>query len=615
MRLIAGPAAACLKPRFSRGGPKQNADPEPCESPNPDKKIPARPATAACTRGHVACIVLAVMLERLQVHNLAVVEKAEVRFTRGLNVITGETGAGKSVLVGALQLVLGGRSERAMLRTGADKLSVDAEFSLQQPEAIDAILDDADIEPCEAGRLMIRRSLTAAGSSRITVNDTSATVAILKRIGTLLVDMHGPHDHQSLLDPSFQLRVLDAFGQLESEFKTYKTHYSTLNALESKRSALTGDDGAIEREIDMLKYQVQEIEKAELNADDEETLEREHAEAANASLILETANAITDTLTESEPSTFNSLVTAQRAIRALQGVLPEAEAWMDEAEALTVQVQELATTVSARAQDVEVSPERLQWLEDRMALVQGLKRKYGGTVEDILAHDEKQKARLDDLSGRGDEIARLDSEIDKAHAAVMKSGKALGKARRLIAKKLAQAITTELRDLGFQKGTFEAGINDGPPGPTGTDAMEFGFAPNLGETMRPLRAIASSGEISRVMLAVKSVLALHDKIPLLVFDEIDANIGGEIGNAVGSKLRGVAKHHQVVCITHLPQVAVCGHSHYMVSKHVEDGRTRAEISPIVGDVRTDEVARMLGGRGLTSVTTDHASEMLAQHDN
>jgi len=260
---------------------------------------------------------------------------------------------------------------------------------------------------------------------------------------------------------------------------------------------------------------------------------------------------------------------------------------------------------------VDADPSRLQWLEDRMALLQKLKRKYGGSVADIRQFLATTRERLQDLETRHERIAALETDIAAARDAVAKAGKALGKARRKAAGGMAEQITSELRDLGFAHGAFDVALTETAPGPTGTDEIEFGFMPNVGEPMRPLRAIASSGEISRVMLATKSVLAKHDRIPVLVFDEIDANVGGEIGNSVGAKLAAVAGTHQVLCITHLPQVAIHGTTHLVVEKEVSGGRTRTQIRGLADDERAGEVARMLGGEELTSVTLEHAREMLA----
>ena len=550
------------------------------------------------------------MLHSLHVRNLAIVENSRVEFESGLNVITGETGAGKSILMGALDLVLGGRGDKTLIRAGEDRCRVEAAFQLADPAAVDIILDELGLDPCTDGQLVIRRVVSTAGSGRNFINDSATTVQVLKRVGNLLVDMHGPHDHQSLLNQDFQLDILDAFGHVWKPRDVYEGQYRGLTELQARLLELQADDEDVAQLIDMLAFQVKEIEDAALTDDDEGDLEREHARVANAQRILELAGVAEKALTEDDTAAFNSMVFVQQAFTELAGIDGTAGEWLAEARSIAVQLQELSTTVSAYAQSVDADPSRLQWLEDRMALLQKLKRKYGGSVADIRQFLAAARAKLRDLETRHERIATLEADITTARVAVGKAGKALGKVRRKAAGEMAKQITAELRDLGFAHGAFDVGLGETAPGPTGMDEIEFGFMPNVGEPMRPLRAIASSGEISRVMLATKSVLAKHDRIPVLVFDEIDANVGGEVGNAVGAKLAAVAATHQVLCITHLPQVAVHGATHLVVEKNVSEGRTHTQIRGLDDEERAEEVARMLGGKGLTSVTLEHAREML-----
>lgn len=552
------------------------------------------------------------MLQTLRVQNLAIVEDIWVGFQPGLNVITGETGAGKSILVGALGLVLGERADRTLIRAGADKCSVEAVFHFDDAAAVNRVLAELEMPPCDDGQLIIRRTITA-GSSRNTVNDTSTTLQGLHRIGDLLVDMHGPHDHQSLLNPDFQLDLLDAFGELAHSRAGYETHYREWQELARKRTALDSDEASVREQIDFLGFQVKEIEDAGLaDADEDTAVEREHTTVANAGRILELAEGVCRALSEDDASVVNSMAVACRALDELSGLHDGAGEWRQESESISIQVQELARTVRQAAESIDCDPARLQWLEDRLALLHKLKRKYGGTLAGVLRHHEEAAQRLHDLETRDEQLARLDAEIEKARRAVMSAGKTLSGRRSESAGRLAAEITRQLRDLGFKHGGFEVGLAQGDPRAAGLDSIEFGFAPNVGEPMRALRAIASSGEISRVMLAVKSVLARHDRIPVLVFDEIDANVGGEMGHAVGTKMDAVAEHHQVLCITHLPQVAVHGTTHFVVKKFVRDKRTRTDITPVDGDARVEEVARMLGGKDLTSVTLQHAAEMLSR---
>jgi len=551
------------------------------------------------------------MLSQLRIRNLAIVDEARVEFMPGLNVITGETGAGKSMLADALNLILGERADKSVIRAGEPQCQVEAAFALDDSAGVDAVLEAAGLPPCEDGVLLIRRVVAAAGAGRMLVNDSPVTLQVLRQLGTLLVDMHGPHDHQSLLVPAFQRDVLDAYGHLEGELATFGEAYRQLLDLQAARQRLDGPDQDTAARIDLLAFQIKELEAADLEHTDEEELLQEHTRNANASRIIELGDGICNALTEDDASAFNALTIARRAVPELAELIPEGRDWEAEVESIVVQVRELEASIGGTVQRIEADPERLQWLEDRMALLQKLKRKYGADIPAMLAFQERARAQLQDLESRGERIAELDAQIAKARKAMEKAGGALTAARRACSESLAKTITGQLHDLGFAHARFTITVSPAPaPGPAGLDEIDFGFAPNVGEPLRPLKAIASSGEISRVMLAVKAVLAAHDKVPVLFFDEIDANLGGEMGNAVGRKLAAVANSHQVICITHLPQVAVHGGTHFVVSKAVREGRTCTAIAPIAGEARAEEVARMLGGKDLTSVTLQHAREML-----
>jgi len=551
------------------------------------------------------------MLTTLRVQNLAIVDNIRVDLGRGLNVITGETGAGKSIIANSLGLVLGGRSDRSMIRAGESRCSVEAAFELESPAEINEILEETGISPCEDGVLIVRRIIANSGSAKNMINDCPATVQTLKRIGTLLVDMHGPHDHQSLLDTDFQLDILDAYGHLAPARSDYAAAYRTLLDLQQERAGIDHDDQAVAQQIDMLSFQVKELEDADLENLDEEELLSEHTRVANAGRIIELTDAVRNAIIEDDTSAFNALAFAQRTLPELADLIEEGGEWRDEIESISIQLQEMATSMAGFVQSIDADPERLLWLEDRIALLQKLKRKYGSSIADMLTFLQNAKTRLSDLENREERLLKIDAEIAKARKKAETVGKKLSDARKKCAVTLGKSITKHLHDLGFQHGEFEIAVNAAEDlRPSGLDEIDFGFAPNVGEPMRPLKAIASSGEISRVMLAIKAVLAKHDRIPVLVFDEIDSNVGGEMGNAIGTKLAAVAEEHQVICITHLPQVAVHGTSHFVVAKEVQNERTRTSITPIAGENRAEEVARMLGGKDLTSVTLQHAREML-----
>lgn len=550
------------------------------------------------------------MLTRLSVRNLAIVESADVEFGEGLNVVTGETGAGKSVLMGALELVLGARADASAVRDGAKDARIEAEFQ-NPPATVAALLDETGLPACEEGTLLVRRTIAATGGGRVYVNDAATTVQTLRALGKLLVDVHGPNDHQSLLEEPFQRCVLDAYGRIDAS--AYQAAWTKLAELKSEQTRLQGDARDFAEEVERLRYSVDELEAAQLTDEDETELPARHAAAAHAAEILEDATAATAALCEADDSAASALIGAGARVREMAKFHPAAGEWSDEIERLTVQVQELSRTILDSVSRVEADPETLQALDERLSLVQRLKRKYAcATVNDLLELSTERATRLSDLEGREGRLAALEAEIAAAEKDVTAVGKKLTAVRAKAAEKLAKAITKELHGLGFLKADFGVALVPHAPEASGCEAVDFQFAPNPGEPSRPLRDIASTGETARVMLAVKAVVAAHDATPVLVFDEIDSNIGGEVGRAVGEKLRTVAAHHQVVAITHLPQSAVYGDRHFAVAKAVSGGRTRSGVTELAGEARVAEIARMLGGTSLTSVVEQHARELLVK---
>lgn len=550
------------------------------------------------------------MLQSLQIKNLALVDSIEVEFAPGLNAITGETGAGKSIIVGALGLLLGERADKSVIREGADQCVIAADFALQQPRAINDLLQAAGLEPCADGHLVIRRQVAASDAGRQYVNNSPATLQVLKNIGDLLVDMHGPHDHQSLFSPEFQLSLLDAFGDLDHIRQAYREVYDAWQALSEKRRSLEATDHDTARQIDLLDFQVKELAAADLKADEEEAVIREQALQGNAQRILQLAEAARHALTEGETSAFAALASAQQALGELGALAEPARGWKAEATSAARQIQELVRNLDSLIQKIEVDPTRLQWLDERLAVYQKMKRKYGATVPEIMACLDQSRQKLHDLRTRGEQLEKLDLELTATRERLETQGRSLRDKRKAAAKRLEKAVKKELEDLGFPQAAFSVVLREAEARASGLDAAEFGFTPNPGEPGRPLRAIASSGEMSRVMLAIKTVLADHDRIPILVFDEIDVNVGGKMGQAIGIKLAGIARQRQVLCITHLPQVAVCANTQFAVTKTTRGDRTFSGIARLSAEHRVDEIARMLGGRDLTSVTLKHAREML-----
>lgn len=553
------------------------------------------------------------MLSRLSVRNLAVVEAAEIHFAQGLNVITGETGAGKSVLMGALRLLQGVRADRTIIRAGAEETTVSALYELPDTTAIDACLADADLPSCEDGILILRRTLRADGTGRVRINDAPATATTLRKLAPLLIDIHGPDDNLTLLDAKFQLQLLIAYANATPAYRAYVQQWQTLQALKDELEALVGNPEQREAELTRLRETLADIAAVNPTLDDGDLLTEQHAQAANAELILETGNQILAGLTEGDNALAEQLVAQHRLLHTLTQLLPEAAEWSEELDAIQTQLQSLSSALSMRLSQIDTDPAALAQLEARLGQIQRLRRRYGPTLEEVLRHRDETQARLNALADAEAVVYKLEEQIAKAEAALLTCGRTLRKQLQAAIPQLARAITTELRDLGFLQAAFSIALEPhADPTPSGLDRVTFCFEPNPGEPPRPLAAIASSGEIARVMLAVKVILAQHDATATLVFDEIDANIGGETGRKVGMKLQTLANHTQILCITHQPQAAVYGQHHLCVRKSVHDGRTTTTITPLDDAARATEIARMLGGEDFTPITRDHAIEMLQQ---
>ena len=552
------------------------------------------------------------MLTALRIKNLALVKDLTLELKPGYNAITGETGAGKSIIIGALSLVLGERAGKSLIRTGADKCTVEAVFDTRKLKApLAAFLEDKGLEPCDDHQLLLRRSFSAAGANRQFVNGSPTTLSTLAAIGDWLVDIHGPHDHQSLLHPARQLALLDAFAGIEKQVAAFGELLTQREGLASEKASLIVDEQTYAQQLDLLRFQVTEIEGAQLDPAAEESLESEYQRATNASQLLQAAqNAIT-ILDDDSDSLLTRVGHLGQQIQELQRLDDQSSNIAEIHEQAAGLLHELQGELSTYAEQVDIDPARLHALEERMDLVQSLKRKYGPTLEAIIAFGTEAADKLAILESRDAELERLNTELTKLAKQLQTAGAALTDARHKVVAKLAKSVVKQLRDLGFKQSHFDLTLEQSDtPLSTGFDRIEFQFAPNVGEPPQSLRAIASSGEMARVMLAIKTVLAAEDRIPVLVFDEIDANVGGETASTVGQKMRQISKNRQVLCITHLAQVAAAGTHHLCVSKHISGKRTTTTIDPLTGEARINEIARMLGGQ--SDIAKKHAAELLAQ---
>ena len=536
------------------------------------------------------------MLRRLRIKNLAVVEEVVWELGEGFNVLTGETGAGKSILIDAFLLLLGERADKSLVRTGAEGCLVEGE--LGGAEEFQSWLEEKGVEVDRDGALVIKRQISATGTGRQFLNGSAVTLGVLKELGDRLVDLHGPHDHQTLLSTSAQRAALDGFGGLVKEVEAVRSAFRQKREAEGKladfRQRMAGVDGATQELID---HQVRELEQAQLRPGEDEELERDHAASGHGKRIVELAAEVNALLETGEENALGFLAKVQRALGEWERLDGAAAEMRSKNEGVVESLRDLAREAERRAEQVGLDAERLAELERRLDLVLGLKKKYGGSVESALKRLEELRRRQSELADAKGTEATLVREVEAAGKKLHQACGKLTEGRKQAAPRFAKEVTGQLRGLGFVQSRLEAQIRTEEPGPEGAETVELLFAPNPGEAPRPLRSIASSGEMARVMLALKSVLAERDAVPILIFDEVDANVGGETAVAVAERLRGLGRSHQVLCLTHLPAVAAAADEHFAVAKRVEKGRTFAELERLKGEERERELTRMLGGDG------------------
>ena len=561
---------------------------------------------------------MSAMLRSLRIRNLALVEELEWDLPAGFTAVTGETGAGKSIILGALKFLLGERADRGVVRSGADSAGIEAVFSFDGEAAtaeIDVLLEESGVDRCQDGELILKRTIAAEGSAsagRQFINGSSCNLSVLKELGTHLVDLHGPHDHQSLFSRREQTLLLDRFSE---SFLLREEYTACRHAVLASRRELeeleqtSGGDGRVAQ----LQLEVDEIGSANLIEGEEESLNSRYKAASNGRRLIELSAAAVARLDDEEIGGTKAIAEAARMLRELGRLDDRAAPYLEGLERITGDIDSLITDLRDYAETIEVDAGELQQLEDRVNLLATLRRKYGPSLSDVILRGEESAKQLERLSGLAELKAAAGKRLTEASGKLLGAATKLGAKRKEGAAKLAKTVAGALADLGFRQAGFEITLEpQTEPGPDGAEIAEFLFAPNPGEPVQALRAIASSGEISRVMLALKTALADQDKIPLLVFDEIDANVGGEIASKVAGKMKELGRVHQVLCITHLPQVAAAASTQFMVMKSVQDGRTGTTLAPVIGTGRVEEIARMLGG--VTDSAKAHARSLLEEAD-
>lgn len=550
------------------------------------------------------------MLTLLKIRNLALVDELVWEPEAGFLSITGETGAGKSVIMGGISLLLGERADKGRIRSGETQCSLEAAFLLQSTAHIDPLLEEAGVPPCEDGELLLRRSITATGNRQF-INNSPVTLQLLRKVAGGLVDMHHPEAHRSLTSQERQLDLLDAYAENAPLLSAYNAAYRTWLDARAAYRELQESEMANERELDFLRHQVQEIESAGFSADEVNGLEAGWQRARNASRLRDTALPMAQMLDGDEASILNRMRQLVRLGRELERLDADTAKWLSPIEGLVDELCDLSANIEDYVDNLNSDPQELARLEERIGLLDTLKRKYGADFETIQEHLQSCRDKLTAIDNREEKLAEL-AEAERARKAELKvAAAALSAARKKAAPKLQEAFLEHARQLGFRQSLFEVAINPlDEPGPHGAEETDFLFGPNPGEPLKALRLIASSGELARVMLALKSALAGQDDTPLLVFDEIDANVGGEIARAVGLKMRELGQNHQVIAITHFPQVAALANHHYLISKGMADGRTVSRLHEVNDKARVAELMRMLGTGGATAEA--HARELL-QH--
>ncbi len=570
------------------------------------------------------------MLTELRIQNFAIIDKLELKFGPGLIILTGETGAGKSIILDAVTMLIGGRAETTVIRAEAEQAFVEGIFSLKGPEkeALHEILKREDLLDDE-NYVTLTREVRREGRSVARVNGRTVNVSLLKELGALLVDIHGQSEHLSLLDTRAHLGLLDRYADVGAALSEYRQSYHKLLAVRRELKELRQAQTDAERRIDFLTYQAEEIEAARLKPGEDEELKIERDKLANAESLTEFAQQALTALDEGTPESPAATDLVGQASRAMTGLVkidPKRSELSEQATGLDEMLAELVRSLRDYLEEIEFNPKRLEEVEERLDLLHSLTRKYGGSIEKVIASGEDARAQLENISHATERIEELETEESALLKKLAEQGGALSQKRQGTAIALGKGIEAELNDLRMAEAQFAVDFQtkadpDGIPvedgkrlafDHNGYDRVEFLVAPNPGEGLKPLAKIASGGETSRLMLALKNVLASADEIPSLIFDEIDQGIGGRVGFVVGQKLWNLARNHQVFCVTHLPQLAAFGDEHYQIQKLVQDNRTLTRVEPLAGESRMLELAQMLGQVGEATLQSAHEILQTAQ---
>lgn len=550
------------------------------------------------------------MLELLHIENIAIIEAADIEFAPGFNALTGETGAGKSIVIDSLSAVLGQRTSRELIRTGAEKAFVSAAFSGMAPE----LTEELGIQPEADGTLLLQREIQTDGKNVCRVNGRPVTVGQLRALGARLLNIHGQHDGQQLLDEEQHIVYLDSFGRVESLAITYAEKYKNFTDIRRQIGALQMDEAEKARRVDTLQYQIEELRRAKLTPGEEEELTARRGMLRNAEKFLD-AVAGADYALNGDDSGGGALSALRQAQDALGGVRHLDDAFGQLYERLGEaysEVYDIAATVEDKRGELDVSPGELDRVESRMDLLYRLKKKYGATVEDMLDYQARCEAELAQIEDAGDTLARLEQALSKAEKEARQAAQALSDARKAAAERLTAQILAELQQLDMGKIRFAVDFAEKPLDSDGMDTVRFLMSANVGEELRPIHKIASGGELARIMLAMKNVLSEQDHVGTMVFDEVDTGVSGRAAQKVAEKMARISRRKQVLCVTHLPQLAAMADTHFSVEKGERGGRTYTEVRRLDREQRRRELARLTGGSHVSQTMLDGAEELLVQ---
>jgi DNA repair protein RecN (Recombination protein N) len=566
------------------------------------------------------------MLRHLTIRDYALIEELNVGFESGLNILTGETGAGKSIIIGALKMILGERASTDVVRTGAKKAIIEGLFDEADTPAIRTLLADNSIDPMP--QLIMRREITTS-YSRGFINDTPATLDVMRAVAACLIDLHGQHEHQSLLRTETHLYLLDNFGGLGGLRATYQEHYERVADLMQERQELVDRERDLQQQKELYAFQIEEIDRVAPEEGEDEALEAERRILENAEQLYQATAGLYEMLYESEGAVNDLLVKARNELNDLARIDDAFDTALGEIKSAQIIVSEIAKFLQDYNARVEFNPERLEAIRQRLTELDRLKRKYGGTLEAVLAHRRDIGVTYQLATDFEGAIERLDREIETAQRKLSEAAQRLSAKRHEVAERIEQAIAAELGELGMAHSRFEVRFRrqENPAGwirlpvegrpderfaafTNGMDQAEFYIATNPGEDLKPLTKVASGGEISRIMLALKTILAKSDRLPILVFDEIDVGISGAIARTVGESMHDLAHYHQIIAITHLPQIAALGDTHFVVEKSIDDGRAKTHIRRLDGDERATQVATLMSGAEVTEAALESARELM-----